>query len=605
MKRTLALLAGLLVLTGAPAVEPAPATPQKVLRYAFNAAETGFDPQRISDVYSRYVTAHIFDAPYRYDYLARPAKIVPNTAAAMPVVSPDFRTWTVTLRPGIVFTDHAAFGGKPRELVAADYVYAYKRFYDPAVKSPGFTDVQQQGALGLDALRETALRERKPFDYDAEVEGVRALDRYTLQFKLAEPRPRFLHRLADNGGFAAVAREVIETYGDAAGEHPVGTGPFKLAQWRRSSFIALERNLQFREQRYDGEPAAGDAEGQALLARYKGRRLPMIDRVEISIIDEGQPRWLAFLSGELDLAYPVPPELIARAVVGGKLAPHLAKRGIGLHRVLNSDYTLSYFNMDDPTVGGYAPEKVALRRAIGLAFDVKREIDLARNGQAMPAQTMIAPGIWGYDASLDLGSARHEPARAKALLDLYGYVDRDGDGWRDQPDGSPLVLRFASSPDAFNRQVEQLWRSNMTAIGVKLVVESAQWPEQLKAARAGKLMIWELGMTATTPDAQQSLTSLYGPAGGGENLARFKLAEYDAGYRRMQALPDGPDRLAALRELQKIAAAYAPHKYHVHRVLNDMSQPWLLGFRRPPFGNQWWQYVDIDSARQAPSLKQR
>src|SRR5262245_56930622 len=136
-------------------------------------------------------------------------------------------------------------------------------------------------------------------------------------------------------------------------EHPVGTGPFVLKQWRRSSFIALERNPTFREMTYDGEPNADDAEGQALLAKFKGRRLPMIDRVEVSIIDENQPRYLAFMQGELDLLDRVPLEFANIVVPNGKLAPNLAKRGIQLYRMVNADVTLSFFNMEDPVVGGY------------------------------------------------------------------------------------------------------------------------------------------------------------------------------------------------------------------------------------------------------------
>ncbi len=152
----------------------AAARPQKVLRYAFVAAETGFDPAQISDLYSRVVTTHLFEAPYHYDYLARPYKVVPCTAAAMPEVSADFRTWTIRIRPGIYFADDPAFKGKPRELVAADYVYAWKRFFDPANKSPSYAGFKEEGAIGVDALRQEAIKSGKPFDYDREVEGVRA-----------------------------------------------------------------------------------------------------------------------------------------------------------------------------------------------------------------------------------------------------------------------------------------------------------------------------------------------------------------------------------------------------------------------------------------------
>src|SRR5438105_12078141 len=85
-----------------------PALGEKVLRYAFNVAETGFDPVQINDLYSSTVMAHIFDSPYTLEYLARPYKVKPNTAAGMPEVSADGRTWTIRIRPGIYFADDAA-----------------------------------------------------------------------------------------------------------------------------------------------------------------------------------------------------------------------------------------------------------------------------------------------------------------------------------------------------------------------------------------------------------------------------------------------------------------------------------------------------------------
>ncbi|MDH5331739.1 MAG: ABC transporter substrate-binding protein, partial [Aquincola sp.] len=279
----------------------ADAPPPKVLRYAFNAAETGFDPARVFDLYSRIVTAHIFENLYNFDHLARPPKIRPVIAEGMPEHSADFRIWTVRIRRGIHFADDPVFKGRPRELTAADFVYSLKRFADPANKSPAASGVLEEGIVGLAELRERALRDKATFDYDREIEGLRALDRYTIQYRLERPRPRFMAGLLTSHDlYGAVAREVIEHYGEDSAAHPVGTGPFRLAQWRRSSLIVLEKNPGYREVLYDAEPAPGDAEGQAILARLKGRRLPMIDRVEVSIIEESQPRWLAFMSGALD-----------------------------------------------------------------------------------------------------------------------------------------------------------------------------------------------------------------------------------------------------------------------------------------------------------------
>jgi ABC-type transport system substrate-binding protein len=355
----------------------------------------------------------------------------------------------------------------------------------------------------------------------------------------------------------------------------------------------MERNPNFRELRYDAAPAPGDVEGEALLRRFKGRRLPMIDRVEISIVEESQPRWLSFLSGDFDLVS-VPLEFANQAVPGGHLAPYLAKRGVTMDRYASADRTLYYFNMEDPVVGGMTPEKVALRRAISLATDVQREISGIRRGQAIPAQSIVAPGGYGYDPSYRSENSVYDVARAKALLDMYGYVDRDGDGWRELPDGRPLVIEYASTPDALSRQFDELWKKNLDAIGVRLRIKAAQWPEQLKAARAGQLMVWQLGYTASSPDVQDGLQILYGPAAGGQNLSRFKDARFDEIYRRLQSLPDGPERLELLREALRIVTAYAPQKYNVHRIVTYLMQPWLQGFRAPMYGNQFWQWVDIE-----------
>ncbi|OWQ84664.1 bicyclomycin resistance protein [Roseateles terrae] len=571
---------------------------EKVLRYAFLVAESTFDPAQISDLYSRTVTAHIFESLYNYDYLARPYLLKPNTAAAMPEVSDNFRTWTIRLQPGIYFSDDPAFKGRRRELTAQDYVYSLKRFFDPAVKSPLYSSFRQEGIQGLEALREDALKRKQPFNYDKPVEGVKALDRYTLQFNLESPRPRFLYNLAGGDTYGAMAREVVERYGASVGEHPVGTGPFKLEKWRRSSFIRLVRNPQFREVLYDVQPNADDAEGQALKARFQGRRLPLVDAVEISIIEEGQPRWLSFLNREFDLMYTLPEEYADVALPHGKLAPNLARQGMHLHRVLASDRYLFYFNMEDPVVGGYTPEKVALRRAIALATDVQAEIAIARKGQAIPAQSVVSPMSWGYDEQYRSENGETDLARARALLDVYGYVDKDGDGWRDLPDGSPLVLEVASTPDSRSKPYDELWKRDMDRLGIRLKIRLARWPENLKSARAGQLQIWQLGFNNSTPDAQLGMELLYGPASGGQNLGRFKLDRFDELYREMLVLPDGPERLARLREVQRLTTAYMPQKYRVHRMVIDITQPWVLGYRRPFFNQLFWPYVDIETEKQ-------
>ena len=604
----LAGAAGLAALSVAPQAVAAAtdANGRKVLRLAFSSAETSFDPAKISDLYSRTVTPHIFEALYTYDYLARPARFKPCLAEAMPEHSDDFRVWTIRVRRGIYFADDPAFKGQRRELVAQDVVYTIKRLFDPALKSPLVSTLESIGIIGLKAVRDEALQQKKPFDYDREVDGLRALDRYTLRFTLESPRPRFIESLAAPDYLGVVAREVVEHYGADIDAHPVGTGPFRLKQWRRSSLIVLERNPFFRDERWDADPAPDDAEGQAILRQFKGRKLPIVDEVQVSIIDEDQPRWLAFLNGQMDVlgtkANPVPGRFVTVAMPNRKVAPHLARRGVRGTMVVNADCALLLFNMDDPLVGGYTPEKVALRRAISLAYDINTEITLIRNGAAIPAQSPIVPHTSGYDPAFKSEMSDYDPARARALLDMYGYVDRNGDGWRERPDGQPLVLEMATEPEQRNRTFNEVWKKMMDAVGLQIRFVSAQWPENLKSARAGKLMMWQLGSSATAPDGQPALARLYGPEAGNQNLSRFNLPAFNKIYERLLELPDGPEREAQFREAKLIAAAYMPWKYSVHRMDPDMWHPWVIGFRRPLFWNDWWHLVDIDVRMRAAAV---
>ena len=594
----LALACGAVV---AAAADPAP-PPPKVIRYAFLIAESTFDPAQISDLYSNTVVAGLFDAPLEFEFLAQPARMRPNTLAAMPEVADDFKTYTFRVRPGIYFADDAAFKGpdggmKRRELVAEDYVYSLKRHYDPKWKSPNLYRLENAQLLGLSELRNRLLAQKKPFDYDTPVEGLKALDRYTFQVKLARTAPRFLlTEMTDPNVASALAREVVERYGDKVGEHPVGTGPFVLKSWKRSSRIVLARNPNYRAVFYDEHPPASDSRLTAAAALLKGRRLPLVDEVAISIIEEPQPRWLSFLNQEQDVMDQLPADFANTVIPNNQLAPNLARKGILMVRYPRADVAVSFFNMENPVVGGYTPDKVALRRAISLAVDVEREIRLVRRGQAIPSQSPVAPGTWGYNPEFKSEMSDFSRARAKALLDLHGYKDINGDGWRETPDGQPLRIEYATSPDQQSRQLVEQWQKNMTAIGIRMDFKTAKWPENLKASRAGKLMMWGVGWSASAPDGDTFLALGYGPNKGGANHSRFSLPAFDALYEQQARLPDGPERQAVMDEAKKLMVAYMPYKLHVHRIFTDLAQPWVVGYQRNVFVRQFFKYVDIDGA---------
>jgi ABC-type transport system substrate-binding protein len=588
-----ALLTGLLLAFSLTATH----AQEKVLRYAFKVAETGFDPAQVTDKYSKDILGGILDAPLEYDFGARPFKLRPATLVEMPQISADFKTITMKVKPGIYFADDAAFKGAKRELTAADYVYSLKRHYDPRWKSGNLYLLENVKILGLSELRTELMKAKKPFDYDREVEGAKVLDRYTFQIKLGVADPRFVYQFADPGFLGAVAREVVEFYGDKIMEHPVGTNAFRLAEWRRSSRVVLDRNPNFRDVRY-AEVAPPDASDklEAEVAALQGKKLPLVDRVEIDIIEESQPRWLSFLRGEADVIEEVPIDFAGIAMPGNHLAPNLAKQGITMTRYPRADISLSYFNMEDPVVGGYTPERVALRRAINLAVDLDKEIRLVRRGQAIKSQSPVPTTVFGYDPAFKTEMSEYSLPKAKALLDMYGYVDRDGDGWREQPDGQPLAIEYSTLTDGERRQLAEQWQKNMNALGIKMTFKMGKFPEQLKAANAGKLQMWNVGWVGTTPDGDTFLALGSSAAKGKANKARFDLPAFEAIYEKQKSLPDGPERLALMTEGQRLLIAYAPYKFHVHRIWTDMAQPWVRGYSRNIFVRDFWKYIDIDPA---------
>ena len=590
-----AALVAAAALPGEPSAAAGKAAPDNTLRVAFSAAETGFDPPQVPDLNSSMVVSSIFESPLTFDHLARPVKLRPQTAAAMPDISADFKTFTFRIRPGIFFADDPAFKGKPRELVAQDYVYTVKRFYDPALNAENIYVFENAKVLGLSELRALTRKTQKPFDYDTPEDGIRALDRYTFQVKLAEPGPRFHFYFAVPVVTGAVAREVVEAYGADIAEHPVGTGPFMLGEWRRASRIELLRNPRFRAQFFEAEPAADDPQAQAIARELAGKRLPLVDRVEISVITEAQPRWLAFVEGSLDLLT-LPVEFAPVAIPNGVLAPHLARKGVRVQRALQPDMLMTYFNMDDPVIGGNSPARVALRRAVALAYDNDEANRLALNGQAIGAQSVVAPFTSGYAENYRSEMSRHSRAHATALLDLFGYLDRDGDGWREQPDGRPLVLRLASTPDQRSRSRNELWRKYLAAIGVHMVFDIATWPDLLKKGRAGSLMMWGYSWVANTPDGSFFLGIGYGPNASESNDAHFSLPEYDRLFERQNVLPDSPERDALMRKAKNLLVAYMPYKVHAHNVVSDLQHARVRGHWRHPFMRDLWRYVGVDAA---------
>ncbi len=547
---------------------------ERPLRVALRESEPTFDPATLDSAESAWLIAQIMQPPLRYDSLSRPRKLRLQTAAAMPEVSADRLNVTIRLRPGIRFADDPAFGGKARELTAADYVYTLKRHADPAVRSTQEHYVRDTLA-GFDAAYREALKTRR-FDYDRPLEGARAVDRYTLQLTLTHPVD-ITHQFANCVLLCALAREVVAKYGDRIAEHPVGTGPYRLAEWRRGSRVVLERNPNFGPERYDERPEPGDRAAEATAERLRGRELPLVSRVELSVITESQPRWLAFENSEIDFLF-LPGQLIPNAIVDGHLRPELQQRGITLDQAVESACVyFAEFNMDDSVVGGYTPEKVALRRAIALALNVDDEIRVMSSGTSRKPVAVASPTAIGVDPAAHVLAPEYDPAKARAMLDAYGYKV-NGDGWRVRPDGGPLTIELLSFSVERYRALDELWMRDLKAIGLKVDVIKGEADAVFRRLRAGTFMVDNSGFCAGFVGVYHYLF-LASKSLGGFNSARFHLPQYDALFERAEALPPGPEQARLMQEMDKLVAAYAPRVMAPNPVIFALAHKGVLGLR--------------------------
>ncbi len=569
----------------------------KVIRQVFPAAETGFDPAGAQDLYSGTVEQAIFDRLLTYDYLARPAKLVPGAAEAMPQVTDDGRTYLFRIRKGIYFTPDPAFKGRKRELVAEDFVYSLKRLVDPKLRSPWAWLVEGK-IVGLDELAEAAAKSGK-FDYDKKITGLEAVDRYTLRIRLKATDYNLPFVLAHEPT-SAVAREVIEKYADESGRamsNPVGTGAYVLKDWVRASKIVIEANPAYRGFVWDFEPGA-DPDDKRIVREMKGKKMPQVGRVEISIIEEDQARLLAFERGEIDIMNMEAP-LAPNVLDGDRLKPEFVKRGVRLSRFVDPEITYHFWNMQDPVVGGLSNEKIALRRAMGMAFNLDDEIRIVRNGQAVEAQYPIPPGVVGHDPTYRTG-IRYDPAAANALLDRFGYK-KGADGFRTLPDGKPLLIKYTSRPDTLGRQQDELWAKAFALLGIRMEVVKLRFPDQLKAEKECKIMMRTASWIADYPDGDNFMQLLYSKNIHQNNNACATIPEYDRLYERSVRLPaSSPERDRLYHEMARIIETYAPWRLDISRYRNMLTQPQVLGYKKHPILHAEWQYIDVRNGSGGP-----
>ncbi|MFT5287104.1 MAG: oligopeptide transport system substrate-binding protein [Planctomycetota bacterium] len=593
----------------APQVDAAPSEPTtkakdlKVIQLPLRSdAPKTIDPGRGSTTYDNRACSMVYDTLLQYKYLKRePFELEPALLTQMPVNSADGLTWTFQLKKGVVFQDNECFeGGKGRELVSKDVFYSWKRQADDRNKPKSWW-LYKDTIVGFDEFKKeqnTAEKDGESFNYDAPVAGMKIIDDHNFQVVLTEPVYRFIWILA-MFQTSVVPREAVEHYGNRFSRNPVGTGPYQLDEWTDLG-MSFNRNPTYREEFFPKEwDEQNPANEEIGLEESQGLRLPIVDRVEYTFYKKDQPMWLRFEEGTLGYTQ-VPAENYETAFNRRtqKLNSAFRRRGIKAVDVPLLDFIFRQFNMEDELVGGYTPEKIALRRAIILATDFDEFNSSFYNDKVIVYDGMIPPGLDGHpnpdEATGKYLDHRVKPeyrgkniALAKEYLVKAGYPNGEG-----LPPINYYVANSANSPEQADLTMRQLGE-----IGVKINVRMMDFSSLIEACDNKKAAFFSFAWSSDYPDAENNLALFYGPnVSPGSNHANYQNDEFDRLYEQTRSMEPSPERTKIYEHMRDIVLDHAAFAGSMARTRSYLIQPWLRNFNPTEQFYNWIKYLDVDES---------
>jgi len=324
----------------------------------------------------------------------------------------------------------------------------------------------------------------------------------------------------------------------------------------------------------------------------QGKKMPQIGEIDIQVMEEGQSRWLSFIKDEVDL-FALDGELTVQALQDGKLKPELIKKGVQLSRITDPSIDYHYWNMQNPVVGGLSKDKIALRRAMAMAFSADNYINILQKGDAQKLQAPIPSGVVGYDPNYR-SSIPYSVKAANLLLDRYHYKVA-ADGWRTQSNGKPLVIEMTLSGNNLRSQQQaEFWKKTLDSIKIRMTTKSMPFAEALKLEKQCKTMFKASAWIADYPDADNFMQLFYGKNIKITNNGCVKIPEYDRLYEQAQKMTPSPERDAIYAKMSRLLEVYMPVQVIGARYRNILAQPRVIGFKKHPILPAEWMYIDID-----------
>lgn len=550
-------------------------SPWVVYYGAFPDDPRSLDPQVSYDTTGNAIIAQLYDSLLQYNlFKTSPYELEPCLAESMPkrVQNPDgTQYYEIHLKHGIVFHDDPCFpGGHGREVTAADFVYTFQRIADPAVECPVLSTLQEF-ITGLGSAFEEARKTGK-FDYSKPTGAITVIDDHTFRLNLLKPYPQIQYWLA-MPFTAPVAREAVTWYDGKNGRdqfkfHPVGTGPYRMAEWARNRIIRLVRNDRYIATHF---PINGwKPEDEKRFRPIAGAALPFIDEVQLAIIRESVPAWLLFRQGYLDRSG-ISKDVFNTVITAGQtLSDKYRARGVQLLRDVELGTYYMVFNMEDPIVG----KNKKLRQALATAYDEDRSNQIFRNGVDVKAEQLLPPGVIGHEPNLKNPYRTENVPQAKRLLAEAGYPDGI-----DPKTGKPLELMLDVIADnSAGRQFAEFEKSQMEQLGDRCKIDENNWARFQEKQIHGQFQIeGGSGWNADYPDPENFFFLFYSKniPPQGSNYCRYSNPKFDRLFERMATMDNGPERLKIIEQMNAILVDDCPIILSSHPVAFTLNQPWL------------------------------
>ncbi len=515
---------------------------------------SSMDPAAAASLYAARAVQLVYEPLLEFDYAARPYRLVPGLAESLPEVQSNGLVYVFRIHPEARFQPDRCFGVaaggdvRGRAVCAEDVVYSLKRLADRRVASPGAWLVEDTIA-GMRAFADASLT-GDATDYALDVAGLKALDGRTLRIELTRPVHQFVWYMA-MAYTAVVPREAVDFYGADFGSRAVGTGPYRLARWRRNHQMTFERDVDWR-----GWPAEDNGPQP-------------FDKVVYQVIDDSSTQWLCFLAGELDFLGEISRDNWD-AVIGadGALASGLRERGISLHSMPALEVAYVGINMEDPVLG----RNRALRQALNCAFDSGAWARFLNN-QVMPCDGPVPPGIEGrlespFPYAYDLDKAR-------ALLREAGYPEGV-----DPLTGRRLELTIdlgRTSQDI--RESTELMVAFFERVGISLKPQYHNWPTFLRRVSGRQSQMFRIGWIGDYPDVENFLQLFYGKnVSPGPNRTNFVNDEFDRLYEAACGVADSAERVHCWARAQELVREECPWIFLHFRRAYSLCQARVLNY---------------------------